>query len=141
MRQMKQYNTMCWICTPTVNGKFKECNNAKFSIQKGTFFDNSKLSIQSIFIHHLSVEQCKSYVAISTTTNHTVTEYYADCSAIWNKCIQNPENSPKLGGFGKVVEMEESYFLGQPKYVRGRGLGTSWEDDENGILGWLTVRV
>ena len=143
MRQMKQANTIFWICTRRVDGK--KCNSAKFSIRKGTFFDNSKLSIQSIvrivwnFIHHLSAEQCKSYVAISTKTNHTVTEYYADCRAICNSWIRNPKNTPKLGGFGKIVEMDESYFAGQPKYKRGRRLGTSWEDDEKWTFG-LTER-
>jgi len=44
-----------------------------------------------------------------------------------------------LGGFGKVVEMDESYFPGQPKYKRGRRLGTSWEDDEKWTFG-LTER-
>ena len=113
--------------------------NSPYEKELFLIIPNCQFRVSSSIICQLS--KCKSYVAISTTTNHTVTEYYDDCSAIWNKCIQNPENSPKLGGFGKVVEMEESYFLGQPKYVRGRGLGTSWEDDENGILGWLNVRV
>ena len=143
MRHMKQENTTYWICTRRVNGK--KCNNAKFSIRKGTFFDNSKLPIQSIiriiwnFVHHLSAEQCKSYVAISTKTNHTVTEYYADCRAVCNSWIRDSKNTPKLGGFGKVVEMDESYFPGQPKYKRGRRLGTSWEDDEKWTFG-LTER-
>ena len=116
MRQIKQANTIYWICTCRVNGK--KCNGAKFSIWKGTFFDNSKLPIQNSvrilwnFIPPLSAEQCKSYVAISTKTNHTVTEYYADCRAICNSWIRNPKNMPKLGGFGKVVEMDESYFPG-----------------------------
>ena len=143
MRLSKQVNTTYWICTKRVNGK--KCNSAKFSIRKGTFFDNSKLPIQSIvrivwnFLHHLSVDQCKSYVAISTKTNHTVVEYYADCRSICNSWIWNPINTPKLGGFGKIVEMDESYFPGQSKYKRGRNLGTSWETDEKWVFG-LTER-
>ena len=42
---------------------------------------------------------------------------------------------PKLGGFGKVVEMDESFFAGAPKFNRGRRLGTSWEDDEKWVFG------
>ena len=70
MRHMKQENTIYWICTRRVNGK--KCNNAKFSIRKGTFFDNSKLPIQSIiriiwnFVHHLIEAQCKKYAGYST---------------------------------------------------------------------------
>ena len=143
MRHMKQENTVYWICTRRVKGK--KCNSPIVSIRKGTFCDNSKLPIQSIvrivwnFVHHLSVEQCKSYVAISTNTNHTVTESYVDCRAICNSWIRDSKNAPKLGGFGKVVEMDESYFPGQPKYMRGRRLGTSWEDDEKWTFG-LTER-
>ena len=46
MRHSKQAKTWYWICTRRVNGK--KCNSAKFSVRRGTFFDNSKLSIQSI---------------------------------------------------------------------------------------------
>ena len=35
--------------------------------------------------------------------------------------------------------MDELYFPGQPKYMRGRRLGTSWEDDEKWTFG-LTER-
>ena len=129
MRHSKQSKTWYWICTRRVNGK--KCNSAKFSVRRGTFFDNSKLSIQSIlrivwnFVHHLSEEQCKQFVGISTKTNHTVGEYYCDCRNICNHCIRDPRNLPKLGGFGVIVEMDESYFPGQPKFNRGRRLGTT----------------
>jgi len=49
--------------------------------------------------------------------------------------IWNENNIPKLGGFGKVVEMDESFFAGAPKFNRGRRLGTSWEDDEKWVFG------
>ena len=68
-----------------------------------------------------------------------MTEYYADCRAVCNSWIRDSKNAPKLGRFGKVVEMDESYFPGQPKYMRGRRLGTSWEDDEKWTFG-LTER-
>ena len=143
MRHSKQANTWYWICTRRTNGK--KCNSAKFSVRRGTFFDNSKLSIQSIlrivwnFIHHLSEEQCKHFVGISTKTNHTVSEYYGDCRNICNTWIWDPRNLPKLGGFGVIVEMDESYFPGQPKFNRGRRLGTTWEEDDKWVFG-LTAR-
>ena len=143
MRQSKQANTWYWICTRRFNGK--KCNSAKFSVRRGTFFDHSKLSIQSTlriiwnFVHHLSEEQCKQFVGISTKTNHTVSEYYGDCRNICNSWIRDPKNQPKLGGFGIIVEMDESYFPSQPKFNRGRRLGTTWSDDEKWVFG-LTPR-
>ena len=101
MRHSKQAKTWFWICTRRVNGK--KCNIAKFSVRRGTFFDNSKLSIQSIlrivwnFVHHLSEEQCKQFVGISTKTNHTVGEYYCDFRNTWNHWIRDPRNLAKLG--------------------------------------------
>ena len=34
-----------------------------------------------------------------------------------------PENTPKLGGYGVIVEMDKSYFPGKPKFHKGRCLG------------------
>ena len=45
------------------------------------------------------------------------------------------KNTPKLGGFGKIVEMDECFFHGIPKYNRGRRLGTRWDDDEKWVFG------
>ena len=45
-------------------------------------------------------------------------------------------NTPKLGGYGKIVEMDESYFAGNPKYNKGRRLGgEAWKDDEKWLFG------
>ena len=125
-----------------MNGK--KCNSAKFSVSRGTFFDNSKLSVQSIFRiwnfkQHLSEEQCKHFVGIFTKTNHTVSEYYGDCRNICNNWIWDPRNLPKLGGFGVIVKMDELYFPRQPKFNRGRRLGTTWKEDGNWVFG-LTAR-
>ena len=50
-------------------------------------------------------------------TDHTVVEYYADCMAVCNVWVWNGNNTPKLGGFGKVVEMDESFFPGAPSTI------------------------
>ena len=134
MRKMKQGNTWYWICTRRVNGV--KCNRGKFSIRNGTLFDNSKLSIQTTlmilwnFLHLLTEQQCKDFCNIGHRTNNTVVDYYGDFRDVCNHWIRDPENKPKLGGFGKVVEMDESYFPGKPKYNRGRRLGTTWKDYE-----------
>ena len=49
--------------------------------------------------------------------------------------IWDPKHTPKLGGYGNVVEMDESYFAGAPKYNRGRRLGTTWEPDDKWVFG------
>ena len=55
------------------------------------------------------------------------------CGYIW-------ANKPKLGGFGKIVEMDESFFAGAFQYGKGRRLGEdSWEDTFMWTLG-LTAR-
>ena len=42
----------------------------------------------------------------------------------------DPQNTPKLGGYGKIVEFDESCFPGRPKHNRGRRLGEDAWDDE-----------
>ena len=74
-------------------------------------------------MYKLSVSQCKQYAAISTATNHTVVEFYADCRQVCTSWIWDDKRVPKLGGFGKVVEMDESHFAGAPKFNRGHRLG------------------
>ena len=49
-------------------------------------------------------------------------EYYADCMAVCNVWVWNGNNTPKLGGFGKVVEMDESFFPGAPSTIEGEDL-------------------
>ena len=69
------------------------------------------------------VPQCKQYAAISRKSEHTVIEYYADCRHVCNSWSWDDEHTPKLSGFGTVVEMDESFFLDAPKCNRGRRLG------------------
>ena len=52
------------------------------------------------------------------------------------RLVRDPVNTPKLGGFGKIVEMDESFFPGHPKFNRGRRLGEgAWQDNEKWVLG------
>ena len=87
------------------------------------------------FVYRLSVSQCKQYAAISSKSDHTVTEYYADCRSVCNSWIWDAKHTPKLGGYGTIVEMDESFFPGAPKYNRGRRLGTTWEPDDKWVFG------
>ena len=79
MKKMKQGNVWYWICTKRANGV--KCNNYKFSVKKGTFFDKSKFFIQLQlrivwnFVHHLSIVQCKNFCNVGTKTDHTLERY------------------------------------------------------------------
>ena len=132
MRKFKEKIYWYWICTRRVNGV--KCNRGKYSIRQGTVLDEGKLSMQNIllifwnFVHRLTEQQCKDYVGISKKTNHTVVDWYRTCREVCTDWIW--DNTPMLGGYGKIVEMDESYFAGAPKYNRGRRLGTSWDEQE-----------
>ena len=119
-----------------------KCNKGKCSIRKGTVFDNRNLSTQQIllifwhFVHHLTVVQCAQYTNISDKNNSTVCFWYKFCREVCTEWFWDPCNTPKLGGFGKIVEMDESYSPGKPKYNRGRRLGDgAWEDDDKWMFG------
>ena len=80
-----------------------------------------------------NIEQCKQFCNLGLKTDHTVTEYYADCRNICASWIWNPDNTPKLGGFGKIIEMDESYFAGAPKFNRGVRLDRQRHHGARGI--------
>ena len=124
-----------WRCNKCVNGK--KCNRGKKSVRKGTIFDNSKMTTQQIllimwhYVHQLTIRQCSQYTNITDKNNTTVCKWYKFCREVTTEWIKDPNNSPKLGGFGKVVEMDESFFPGKPKFNRGHRLGEgAWMDDE-----------
>ena len=135
MRKVKEGPHWFWICTRRVNGV--KCNKGKKSVRTGTFLGNSHLSIQDIlqvvwhFVHHLSEKQCLSYTKLSSKGNNTIVKWYRVCRDVCTNWFWNPVNTPKLGGYGTIVEMDETYFPGMPKYNKGRCLGEdSWEDDQ-----------
>ena len=140
MRKKKDGKHYFWICTRRVNGV--KCNKGKKSIRDSNIFDSSNLSTQTIltiiwhFVHHLDERQCANYTNISQKNNTSIVKWYKFCREVVTEWFWDPENTPKLGGFGKNVEMDESYF--QPKYNRGRRLGedsaTSWKMMKNGCL-------
>ena len=140
MRRKKDGKHWFWICTRRVDGV--KCNKGKRSIRTGTIFDNRNLSIQEIllvfwhYIHHLTVLQCAQFTNITQRNNTTVCYWYKVCREICTEWFWDPINTPKLGGFGKIVEMDESFFPGKPKYNRGRRLGEgAWKEEEKWVFG------
>ena len=127
-----------WICTKSKHGV--KCKGGKFSIRKGTFLQNVHLSIQQVlwfiwhFVHQLTVNQCRDYMSIGRYNQETVVEAYKSCRAICNQWIR--DNFEPIGGFGTVVEFDESFFSGAPKYGRGgRGHAPGWKDDDPWVFG------
>jgi len=86
-------------------------------------------------VHRLSETQCAQYVCISSKSPKTLVKWYKICREVCNTWFWDPENTPKLGGFGTIVEMDETYLPGQPKYHRGRRLGTTWKSEDKWALG------
>ena len=119
MKQVIDEQKWYWKCSRRVNGI--ACSRGKKSVRKGTIFDKSKLTTQQIllifwhFVHGLSESQCATYTNITASCNNTVVKYYRMCREICNEWFWDPRNTPKLGGFGTIVEMDESYFVGKPK--------------------------
>ena len=144
MRKVKEGIHWFWLCSKTANGV--RCNKGKKSIRTGTMFDNSQISIATIlqiiwhFVHRLTEKQCVQYTNISSKNNTTVVKWYAFSRNVCTTWFWKPENTPKLGGYGVIVEMDESYFPGKPKFNKGRSLGdATWYDDEKWGFG-LTPR-
>ena len=135
MHKFKEGDHWFWICCRRVDGV--KCQRNKKSIRTGTIFGNSQLCTKSIlqimwhFVHHLPEQQCVEYTKLSSKNNTTIVKWYKFCREVCTEWFCKPDNTPKLGGFGQIVEMDESFFPGQPKYNRGRRLGEdSWNDGE-----------
>ena len=135
MKRVKDGKTWYWRCSRRVNGV--KCNRGKFGVRSGTFVGDSKLAIQHIlwfvwhFVHRLSEAQCKQYMSVGQVTNVTVVNWYRACREVCTTWIT--KHAPKLGGFGKIVEFDESFFAGAPKYGRGRAKG--WKDEDEWVFG------
>ena len=138
--RVKQDKHWFWICTRRVDGV--KCNRGKKSIRDGTIFDGAMLSTQTIltilwhYVHHLSEAQCAQYTSISDKNRSSIVKWYKFARTICSEWINDPKHSPKLGGYGKIVEFDESFFPGKPKYNRGRRLyEDGWEESEKWVFG------
>ena len=142
MHFQKSSNTWYWVCTRRVDGV--KCNRGKFAVRKGTFFEKSRLPIATIlwivwhFLHRLSEDQCKQYTNIGQKNCNLIVNMYARCREVCGCWIW--ANKPKLGGYGTIVEIDESHFAGRQKYGKGRILGVDpWKDSYKWVFG-LTLR-
>ena len=131
----KSTGSWYWICTKSKDGV--RCKNKRFSVKTGTFIGDAKLSTRNIlwitwhFVHGLTEVQCKLYTNIGQKNNATIVRWYEICRTICDNWIR--KNFEGLGGYGEIVEIDESYLPGAPKFGRGRSLG--WEDEEQWAFG------
>ena len=139
MNRVKEDGRLLWMCRRRMFGS--KCNRGKKSMRTGTVFANSNLTVQQIvsifyhFVYRLSEKQCAQYVCVSSKSPKTMVKWYKLCREVCTSWFWDPTNTPKLGGYGVIVEIDESYLPGQPKYNRGRRLGTTWEDEQKWALG------
>ena len=109
---------MFWIRTHRVNGR--KCNRGKKIIRDSTEFDGAMLSTQTIltilwhFVHQLTECQCSQYTKISDKNHSSRVKWYKFARTVCTEWINHPDNTPKLGGYGKIVEFDESFFPGKP---------------------------
>ena len=107
-----------WICTRRVAGV--KCNRGKKSLRDGTIFDGAMLSTQTIltilwhYVHHLSEAQlqCAQYTSISDKNRSSIVKWYKFARTVCTEWIKDPSISPKLGGYGKIVEFDGKRMRG-----------------------------
>lgn len=101
-------------------------HDVRRSIRKGTWFEESNLSIYNILM--LTYMWClklptESMINDLGLASDTVVNWCNFCREICvNSCVINNE---KLGGEGKIVEIDESKF-GKRKYQRGKWVEGRW---------------
>lgn len=117
-----------FVCKNSITaegGKRKKCEAQK-SVRYGSWFTNSKLTLDEIFF--LTYE-----LLIGTKTNDIMSQYsfssrtLADWRQFVNEIILEfvEASSEKIGGVGKIVEIDESKF-GKRKYGRGHYVEGQW---------------
>ncbi|KAK9873686.1 hypothetical protein WA026_023686 [Henosepilachna vigintioctopunctata] len=97
------------------------------SAYKNTFFEKSKLSVTQI-CHFVVLWLCSGFRQIDYEdemgwSSHTVVDWSNFCREV---CLSTViKSSEKLGGVGKIVEIDEAKF-GKRKYNRGRIIEGQW---------------
>lgn len=104
------------------------CKNKTISRAKGTWFENTKLELPHIyyltycFAHHWTHDQVifeDFHNDEQCLSRATITDWYNYCREVVVICqLKNMETIGKIGGPGKVVQVDESKF-GKRKYNKG----------------------
>jgi hypothetical protein len=120
-----------WFCRNKAwrqyaKSKPKPCGQTQ-EFRKGTFFEKSKLSIfQILAFSHCWVQKMSLNVIsreLEIVGDHTTTDWASFCrEVVFAHMLDKPE---KIGGVGKIVEIDESKF-GKRKYHRGHRVEGQW---------------
>ena len=102
------------------------CSHKKVSIRQGSWFSNSNLTLETIvlltyfWVYRTEQEFVKHELGISHTT---IVDWYNFSREV---CISILENfSQKIGGPGKIIEIDESKF-GKRQFHKGRREDGVW---------------
>ncbi|KRH93706.1 hypothetical protein M153_6350002092 [Pseudoloma neurophilia] len=92
-----------------------------FSIPIGSFFENSKLRLQTIFeiIYRYSKKELVKITSLELRVSHpTVTKIHSEVRSLFRIYYDNVPMI--LGGPRRIVEIDESLFVHKTKYNVGR---------------------
>ena len=112
-----------WECRKQVNGKK---HRVKVLIRKGSWFDNSKMTLEEIlkltywWCQDLDQTQIKQELRLAESTG---VDWDSFCHEVCE--ITLLENGEKLGRNGKLVQIDESKF-GKRKYHGGHHVEGQW---------------
>ncbi|KAF8790531.1 hypothetical protein HNY73_005540 [Argiope bruennichi] len=116
-----------FVCQNSIiRGESRKMSGKQVSLRYGSWFNSSRLTIEEIFL--LTFE-----IVIGTRTGEIKEQYFFGDSTLsdWRQFINErileyvEENSEKIGGVGKIVEVDESKF-GKRKYNRGHRVEGQW---------------
>lgn len=127
------------LSTETQFGRFRcrksNCRNRSVSRVQGTWFGNVRLCITLAFQIMYAFSEGLSYMQVQkqlatedepVISMKTVADWYSYCrETIVIYELENNQASEKIGGPGKIVQIDESKF-GKRKYNRGRQIEGHW---------------
>lgn len=122
-------NTLLYTCSKKyrIRKKVKKCTTKKNG-RKGTWFSKSRLSIEDVLYFtvlwlRLPYPRQKFIMRELKCCDRTVVDWSSYCREV---CVQwSLDHSQRLGGPGKIVEIDEAKF-GKRKYNRGRRIEGQW---------------
>lgn len=118
-----------WRCNTKYKNSSKKtvtCNYGR-SIRKGTFFQNSHLSIRQIcsfvnlWVDNVPLKVIKKQAEIKQ--NHTVVDFASFCREVCYDFMVTRQEA--IGGVDKIVEIDET-LVGKRKYNRGKRVDGQW---------------
>ena len=100
----------------------KKCNK-KVSIRKGSWFENSNLTLEKIILITYFLVNEKLIIHELDIANQTIVDWYNFSTEVCTAILEN--ESTKIGGEGKTVEIDESKF-GKRKFHKGKRVDGVW---------------